>query len=396
MREQERVGRTRGGLFIFAVAMAAWLLLGLADVFWNVLTAVYKESLKPRPISELLLINLPIWVAAGLLTPAVVWLSRRVPFRRGDLRRAIWVHLGGLVAFVLLHATMVRSFSLAHVGKPITFESLVWNVRDYLAWGLDREVLLFVVIVGLVQAVDYYGRYRERERVAAALEVERARLQTSLSDARLETLRMQLQPHFLFNTLNAISTLILRGDGAAAQEMLQQLSRFLRMTLDESNTQEVSLQTELEFLDAYIRIQKVRFGERLRVELEVAADARAAIVPCLILQPLVENSIRHGLGADPRDALIQIRASCADHRLHLTVEDNGRGLPATAAQVEGTGLRNIRERLTQLYPGGYRFELGPRPAGGTIARIEIPFACDRARAGTAARHREGAEPGHGE
>lgn len=382
MRDHDQGGKRRGSFFIFAVAMAAWLLLGLTDIFWNVLTAVYKEPYKPQPLSGLLLINLPIWVSAGLLTPAVVWLSRRAPFRRGELRPAVLVHLAGLVAFILVHSTMVRLFSLLHLGKPITLESLIWNVRDYLAWGLDREVLLFVVIVGLVQAIDYHGRFQERERAAAALEVERARLQSSLSDARLETLRMQLQPHFLFNTLNAISTLILRGDGAAAQEMLQQLSRFLRMTLDESATQEVPLQTELEFLDAYLRIQKVRFGERLRVEIEVAPAARTATVPCLILQPLVENSVRHGLGADPKDAVIVIRAACAGDRLALTVEDNGRGLPKGGESSEGTGLRNIRERLAQLYPDGHRFQLRPRPGGGTMAEIEIPRACGTMEGGS--------------
>jgi LytS/YehU family sensor histidine kinase len=246
-------------------------------------------------------------------------------------------------------------------------------VRGELASTLDKEIVFYVMIAGAVSAYDYYRRFKEKERAAAVLELEQARLQASLSEARLGALKMQLQPHFLFNAMHAISTLILRGDTKAANQMLQHLSSFLRMTLDSGDAPVVPLPVELEFLDAYLRIQRVRFGDRLQVAVEVAEDARDAIVPNLILQPLVENSIRHGIGSDPGQGTITIRAQRTKGQVLLQVLDNGPGLREEGTVAEGVGLSNIRARLEQLYPGAHRFTLERGAVGGTVATIVIPY-----------------------
>jgi len=208
--------------------------------------------------------------------------------------------------------------------------------------------------------------------VLPALELERANLRVSLSEARLEVLQGQLQPHFLFNALHALSTLVLRGETQSANEMLSHLSRFLRMTLDNAETPTVPLAVELEFLEAYLCIQRARFGDRLHVTLQIDDRARFIAVPNLIFQPLVENAIRHGIASDPGQGRISIRARVENSTLTLEVEDNGTGLPPGNAAPEGIGLGNIRRRLDQLYPGKHSFALGEGAAGGTLARVTIP------------------------
>jgi signal transduction histidine kinase len=362
-------GRAALGIFVFGTIF--WLLVGLVDTYWYTFTALTKGS---RPdIHEVMGWNMPLWLAVGILTPAVVWLARRITFRRGRLRRPILLLSGSLLVFLVVHGVLGEWLAFLGQGEPLVWKSFYNGVRGMLSITIDRGILFFLMIVGGAQLFDYYQRYRERERAAAALELERAQLRASLTEARLEALKMQLQPHFLFNSLNALSTLILRGDAPGAQTMVQLLSRFLRMTLDSTDAQLIPLEAELEFLDAYLKIQRVRFGERLQVRTEVDPRVRSASVPSLILQPLVENSIRHGLGPVAGEALLVLRAEAHHDRLILTVEDNGVGLPGGEGRREGMGLSNVRQRLAQLFPERHRLELLDRPGGGTIARLEFPL-----------------------
>jgi LytS/YehU family sensor histidine kinase len=238
---------------------------------------------------------------------------------------------------------------------------------------MGGATLVYVGVLGAVLAWDYYQRYGERERAAAALELEQARLRASLSEARLEALQVQLQPHFLFNSLHAISTLILKGETRGANEMLSHLSRFLRMTLDRAESPTLPLALELESLDAYLRIQRERFGDRLQVEMAIEDQALSAAVPNLVFQPLVENCLRHGIDSQAGAGRLMLRARVVGGRLVLEVEDDGRGLPEGEAAPEGIGLSNIRERLEQLYPRSHEFTLCRRPEGGATARIVIPY-----------------------
>ncbi|HYH81808.1 MAG TPA: histidine kinase, partial [Longimicrobium sp.] len=198
--------------------------------------------------------------------------------------------------------------------------------------------------------------------------------QASLSEARLQALKMQLQPHFLFNALNAISTLIHR-DPEAADQMLASLAAFLRHTLATAEAQEVPLAEELRFLELYLEIEQVRFGDRLQVAMRVERGARQALVPHLILQPLVENAIRHGIATLVGGGRVEISARRDGDHLRLRVRDNGVGLAATrdSDRVEGVGLASTRGRLDQLYGASHQFTLSEPEGGGTLADLRIPF-----------------------
>jgi len=363
------------GLFT-ALVVAVWLLAGALEGVVYVLGMAYKGKLASGQFDWLALAAglSGFWVLAALLSPALIWAARRARIEQGRRWRAAGLYAIALVFFVVVQGTVRTLWKNAtDWHKPLDLGSLLGGIPVWLTNEMGGAMLVFVGVVGAVFAWDYYQRFRERERVAAALELERAQLRASLSEARLETLQMQLQPHFLFNALHAISTLILKSETRAANEMLSHLSRFLRMTLDHADSPTVPLAVELDSLDAYLRIQRERFRDRLQVRMEIDERALSAAVPNLVFQPLVENSIRHGIDADAGSGRIVVRAAVADGRLALEVEDDGRGLAAGETANGGLGLRNIRERLEQLYPGAHEFTLRERPGGGTLARIVIPL-----------------------
>ena len=226
------------------------------------------------------------------------------------------------------------------------------------------NIPIYWVVVSIVHALTYYRRSQERERKALELE-------SRLTDAKLQALRMQLQPHFLFNTLNAISTLVHR-DPRAADEMIANLSELLRATLDTSDP-EIPLRQELDFLDRYLEIQQVRFGERLRIEKEIDATALDAQVPTLILQPLVENAVRHGIEPQTTGGLVRIVARHEGDSLCLRVHDNGMPSKPGPKSREGIGLPNTRARLQEMYGNLGRLTLTSASEGGFTVDLEIPY-----------------------
>jgi two-component system LytT family sensor kinase len=228
---------------------------------------------------------------------------------------------------------------------------------------LDKELLVYWVIVLISHAAAYYQRYREGELRA--------------SQAQLQALKMQLHPHFLFNALHSISALV-HSDPDAADKMIARLGDFLRLTLDSAAAQEVSLRQELEFLNCYLDIERTRFRDRLTTEIHADPQVLDCVVPNLILQPIVENAIRHGVSQRAAHGHVEVRASRAGNALRLEVRDNGRGLPVgdeagRGKQGGGVGLANTRARLQQLYGGAYRFELQNAPAGGAVVTLELPL-----------------------
>jgi sensor histidine kinase YesM len=204
-----------------------------------------------------------------------------------------------------------------------------------------------------------------------SLTLHHSNLRASLAEARLAALRAQLNPHFLFNTLNAISTLALKGDQSAVTEMLARLSGLLRAALEE-HTEEIPLARELEFVDDYVAIEQIRFADRLSVEKTVAPDTLRGLVPTMILQPIIENAIQHGVNAQPGVGHVNLSAERQNGSLVIEVRDSGPGF-RNAAPHDGIGLANTRARLEQLYGSGYRFEYGSAPAGGASVRITVPF-----------------------
>ena len=256
------------------------------------------------------------------------------------------------------------NFRLLSPRPPTWKEFLRSTILDLLAYG---------AVTGLAHSVNFHMRLRERERRALVLE-------SNLAKARLNTLKAQLQPHFLFNSLNAI-TALLRRDPRLAETTLVALSELLRLALSQSERHEGTLREELEFVRRYLEIQQTRFGDKLRVEQDIEPQALDCLVPTLVLQPLVENAIRHGIEPAEKAGVVRVSASHNDGKLVLTVEDDGVGLaslaPATGAVLArsgtGIGLANLRERLQALYGTRQKLELSPRAAGGVIVRVEIPW-----------------------
>ena len=308
------------------------------------------------------------WYIWGLLFPLIWWVSRRFPFERKKLLSRIPIHLacGLIVSFIFVVLMLVKNSIVMGVSRgKLSFE-LLQGLPGYLLGGIELFLLPYFAIVAFIHALSYYNKYRERQ-------LQTTRLEAQLALAHLEVLKMQLQPHFLFNTLNAISALMHR-DVDAADRMISLLSDLLRFSLEKDDRHQVSLQSELEFLNRYLAIEKIRFRDRLKVELDIEEGCMAAQVPRLILQPLVENSIKHGIAMRSAAGRISIRALRKGDRLDVRVRDDGPGLADDGNGVrDGVGLANTRARLEQIYGADHHFSLRNGLAGGVEAHLEIPF-----------------------
>jgi two-component system LytT family sensor kinase len=317
--------------------------------------------------------TMPSWYVLAALLPLILWLTRRFPLEPGRWRRSLLVHLVCAVLFAVVHITVASflSFVLQAESEP------TWDFRRTLYGVLSLffvvQLMTYFAVVGAYHAFDYARRYRERESAAAQLALKESRLEASLARANLQTLRMQLNPHFLFNTLNAISTLALKGERQNVVRMLSLLSDLLRVTLEQQQ-QVVPLREELDLLERYLQIEQVRFRDRLTVERDIAPNVLDAEVPSLLLQPLVENAIRHGISRSAGPGHVRVEAHADDGKLELRVLDTGPGFagqPATSRT--GVGLVNTRARLEQLYGPDHELELSNRVGGGAAVTVRLPL-----------------------
>jgi len=300
------------------------------------------------------------WYVFALLSLPVMGLARRFRFETESWGRSLAIHTLGSAVFSLAYMVL-----RAWVGQWQSAASFAATFQPLLVKTWHFSLLLYWVIVAVSQAFDYYRKYRERELRAVELEKR-------LAQAKLQALQMQLNPHFLFNTLHSISALM-HKDVEAADRMITRLSDLLRAALAGAETQEVTLRQELGFLERYLEIEKIRFGARLTVQMDIAPDTLEAQVPNLILQPLVENAIRHGIAPRAKPGRIELHARRQADRLTLDVCDNGAGLPKEGTVEEGVGLSNTRARLRELYGEAHHFELRGRPEGGLRVQLTIPF-----------------------
>jgi len=344
-----------------ALIFAAWTVFGLISA--NQVYVQFELIERPIPWRHALLQSLFEAYLWALATLAIFWLARRFPLERGRMPGGSAVHLASAVVLSLARVAVVVEMS-RHV------DWLGERTFDRQFWGRFHQYLLYyALLLGIAHAVLYHGRYRERERAAE-------RLAAGLAEARLQALKMQLQPHFLFNTLNAISALI-PAEAKPARRMVARLGDLLRIALEHEATQEVTLREELAFLQPYLEIEQARLGHRLTVVMEIAPETLDARVPHLLLQPLVENAIRHGIAPRIEPGTVEISsASGEDGRfLHLEVRDDGPGVEGDgqARTRKGVGLANIQSRLAQLYDNGHRFAFENHPGGGAVVRISLPF-----------------------
>ncbi len=344
----------------------AWTLLGLFICSQEFV--MYSRMKRSVAWSELLALSLGLCILWALATPLILWLIDRFKIERENWSRHVLVHvLASLVLAVsikVFHEFLLYSF--VYPPNPFRKFSIAAAAQNFYTI-FDYWILIYWVILLVVHATEFYQRSQENEWKASQLE-------SQLAQAQLQALKTQLNPHFLFNTLNAVSALMHR-DVRAANRMMTQLSDLLRLTLETSGAQEVPLKLDLEFLDRYLEIQHARFPDRLLIRLEVQPETLDALVPNFILQPLVENSIRHGIARSSAPGSVEVIARRANGLVELVVRDNGAGFPAGRHLLprEGVGLAHTRARLRHLYGAAHRFELRNVASGGAEVLIVIPF-----------------------
>jgi two-component system LytT family sensor kinase len=357
------------GWFRVASIIGIWTLFGLFLVSQTGLAFSRRDW--PVNWYRIFSAELAFAYAWAALTPLVLWLARRFPLERERWPRSLAVHV--LASLFIGLATrgfrdVMFFYLVAEPDSKMTFIKLFLNVYLFFDYGS----MIYWLILLVSYALNYYRRYREGE-------IKTTRLEAQLAQAELQALKMQLNPHFLFNTLHSISALV-HKDADAADKMIARLGDFLRLTLDSAGAQEVSLQQELEFLKCYLDIERIRFKDRLTVQMKIEPQALHARLPNLILQPIVENAIRHGIAPRTSQGHIEIEARRYDSILHLQVTDNGPGLPSngnSGSIFKGVGLSNTKARLQQLYGEEHRLDLSNTSRGGLSVTLEIPFNTER-------------------
>ena len=350
-----------------ALFAGASLLLGLLET-----AQVYVRNAMdahPIPVSEALLLTLPRWLILGALAPGVAAVAVRVPLGQGRWRHAVPVHVAAGVAFAVIHlvaCVIVYGFLLE--GIPNRFPSRLSRLLTVYFAG---DLLVYAALVGVVTAI-------RNGREARMRALSSSRLEARFAEARLEALRTQLNPHFLFNALNATSVSAMSGDRESVVRMLGAIADLLRVALDKKLPHEVPLSRELAMIDGYVAIQTARFSDRLTVRKEIDSEALDGLVPSMLLQPLVENAVEHGVAARPGAGSVSIHARREGAILRIEVRDTGPGFGSRTARggettEDGIGLGNTRARLEHLYGLQHRLEMGNIDSGGAFVAVTIPW-----------------------
>src|SRR5262245_57899069 len=360
--------KTRPWAFYFL----AWTLVGLVYLAQNVTRRYYWED--PNPWQDL-----RYWVAvvyiSALLTPLIVWAGQRWPLERQRLGRLLAWHLLLSVCWAVTRLSLEAVFHLtwnefSPIQPPITITT---EVSLLFLFGFHHAVIAYWTVLSIQTGLSYYAHFQESAQAALRSDLRASQLEAQVAQARLGALKAQLQPHFLFNTLNAIVVLVRQQKGKQAEETLARFSDLLRAVLADMEAQEVPLSRELEYLKLYLSIEQLRFSDRLRVDFDVDPELLEAAVPHMGLQPIVENAIRHGVGARATAGMIAIRAYRHGENLHLSVSDDGPGFSgACASGGMGLGLANTRARLKQLYGENAELRTVSGAAGGANVTMVLP------------------------
>jgi two-component system, LytTR family, sensor kinase len=344
-----------------------WLAFGLVDATQTVF--VMRSEGMHHAWGILFLTSVLAWVVWALATPLIMQLSRRFPpVRPGSI--VTWLtHLAACAAIGLTFAAWTSA--LDFLLNPYTYASRSHNFAHLWFNTFLNGILSSLLLYSVVLAVNYVLESRAR---LAYQQTETARLNEQLSKAQLDALRRQIEPHFLFNTLNAVTGLVREGRNETAVSMIAELSDFMRRVLSDSNRQEVPLGEEMEFAQRYLDIQKVRFAERLQLSVDVPSELRLAQVPALILQPIVENAVKHGIAKRAQGGKIHIAAFRSNGALTMSVYNDGPSLAASSDTLQpGIGIANMRTRLQSLYGDGFALRLENRELGGVEVSISVPF-----------------------
>ena len=343
-----------------ALILAVCLGLGLVETVQLVFgSGEYAEPSLAAALER----TLPSWLFLAALSPVAVWTSDRWPVRDAGWLRAIGVHLIVSVPFAVAHLAVTAWWGVVRPGATVDgyAEALTWLLTRYTVYSM----LSYGALVGVVHAWRYY-------RQAARSEGEAAVLVKELDRARLRAVEGKLHPHFVLNTLNAIAGLAARRDGPGVVRTLASFGELLRATLDDRAIEVVSLRQELELLDSYMAIQRVRFGERIRIDVVVPEPLLDRPVPGMLLQPLVENAVRHGVGRDPRGGTVRVEARTVSDGLEVRVRDPGAGTAGRGASGRGIGLDGTRARITSLFGPGARLDFHEPSGGGAEVVVYLP------------------------
>ena len=376
-RSETRTNGPSTGL-VWAVSFGVWTFVSLAATV--TIYKLYSPTEAHMPLSMIFGMQLSQILTYAPLTPFAFAFGIRYPIQKHNWLRRSLLHLAGAFVFSLFHVALRGATPYAYWNpKAHAWASAVWDASTHafqIKWPVFRNLFFtnlvdditgtYIPIILIAHAVSYYRRFRERE-------LRTAQLEGQLAKAHLQTLKSQLQPHFLFNTMHSISALMLT-DVQAADRMMTRLSDLLRMSLESAGTQVTTLSRELDFVNCYLEIEKIRFEERLSIVVDIAPETLDALVPHLLLQPLVDNAVKHGISKLPEGGEICISSSVADGALHLEVKDDGPGLSsAGSGQTTGLGLRVTRERLETLYGQEQSVELLSPAEGGLAIHVSLPF-----------------------
>ena len=313
-----------------------------------------------------LLYGVILWGWWGLVA-AALWKAapRQSALMRLSLSSMV-MQLALALTLATIHLILLSSLSIVvpEWRKPVSTLAALTGMLQLNRIGLD--ILIYGFIFGLVGTIQ--SQIRAQRESISSLELQR-----QLSAAQLKALQMQLEPHFLFNTLNAITTLVELGKQSEAAEMLNHLNAILRTTLERRTPEKVRLSQELEIVDNYLAIEQVRFADRLRVDIKVDPSALHSLVPCFLLQPIVENAIRHGIAHCEEEGVIEASAKREGNRLHIAVRNHGSASHVQSKPGNGIGLKNTQERLAYFYPHEHRMNAGPLTSGGYEVTIDVPY-----------------------
>jgi two-component system LytT family sensor kinase len=362
------------------LVLGFWVVLGAMETAKEFTAGRLQPS--PRTLAEAVIVNFPWWFFWAFGTLAVIHLARRWPVdRERPLLAAVW-HTTAALAIAGVHLSLVAVLGYLAIARGgNTAGADVWvQIRFWLEAYIVLDFFVYWMVLGAYHALLYHQRYlhgtlREAEARAQAMHLEAA-----AAAARLQALQMELNPHFLFNSLNAVSGLVDEGRNREATTVIARLARLLRLTLHRGHERHIELARELEYIQLYLAMEQVRFGPRLRFEIAAEDGVLHALVPPMILQPLVENAIRHGAAMVTGPSVVRVSARRDGHGLLLGVTDDGPGLHPAIGQT-GTGLSNIRERLFALYGGAASMSIAPGAEGkGVRAGIRLPLLTNGAEA----------------
>jgi len=364
---------------LWGMVLTGWVAIGMT---WTLNYYIYADHYVaifsvPPSFREMVIWELPYWILWAALTPVVFRLTRRFPLGRGRLAGNLAIHISACIVLSVFHRALYLMLGwILHVTVYEKLASVVTVYHFLFFFNLPTGFMSYGSIMLICNLLIYYQHYQERELQSSQLETRLAQAELHATAAELRALKMQLQPHFLFNTLNSISAL-LEDNVQAADEMLSRLADLLRLTLDNSAAQTVPLAEELEFLKCYLEIERARFQDLLAVQLNVDPGALDALVPNLVLQPIVENAIKHAVAPRHSAGRIELNATREGSRLVITVIDDGDGRRALqeahSVIAKGLGVSNTRARLAQLYTDQHSFQMRIAECGGLEVRIEIPF-----------------------